>query len=131
MLLAGGIHLDPQRIGYRFRPDVFPVQAVDWLGSNPQSGNMFNEFGWGGYLIYRLWPDYMVFMDGQLFYGETITRQHQQILNADPGWEDVIRQYNIRWMIVPVDEPIARLLLIHPGWENLYLDATALITRKR
>ena len=129
-LLAGGIHLDPQRTGYRFRPDVFPVQAVDWVESNPQSGNMFNEFGWGGYLIYRLWPDYKVFMDGQLFYGETITRHHQQILNAEPGWEDVVQQYDIRWMLVPVDKPIARFLLIHPGWKILYQDDTALIARK-
>jgi hypothetical protein len=70
-------------------------------------------------------------MDGQLFYGETITRHHQQILNAEPGWEDVVQQYDIRWMLVPVDEPIARLLLIHPGWEILYQDDTALIARKR
>jgi hypothetical protein len=130
-LLAGGVRLDPQRTGYRFRPDVFPVQAVDWLESNPQSGNMFNSFGWGGYLIYRLWPEYKVFMDGQLFYGEALTRQHQQVLNADPGWEDVIAQYDIQWMLVPADEPISRLLQLEPGWNLLYQDETATIFRKR
>jgi hypothetical protein len=110
---------------------VFPVQAVDWLESNPQSGNMFNSFGWGGYLIYRLWPEYKVFMDGQLFYGEALTRQHQQVLNADPGWEDVIAQYDIQWMLVPADEPISRLLQLEPGWNLLYQDETATIFRKR
>jgi hypothetical protein len=130
-MLAAGIRLDPQRTGYRFRPEVFPVQAVDWLEENPQSGNMFNEFGWGGYLIYRLWPEQKVFMDGQLFYGETITRQHGQVVKAEAGWEDVIAQYDIRWMLVPTEEPIARILLIHPGWEILYQDDTAIIARKR
>ncbi len=130
-LLAAGVRLDPQRNGYRFRPDVFPVQAVDWLESNPQSGNMFNSFNWGGYLIYRLWPEYKVFMDGQLFYGEIITRQHQQILNAEPGWEEVAQQYDIQWMLVPVKAPIARVLQIDPSWDNLYQDQSAVIFRKR
>jgi hypothetical protein len=92
---------------------------------------MFNSFGWGGYLIYRLWPDYKVFMDGQLFYGETLTRQHQQVLNADPGWEDVIRQYNICWLLVPVDATIAKVLQKDPAWTLLYQDRTAVIFRKR
>ncbi|KAF0108700.1 MAG: hypothetical protein FD146_586 [Anaerolineaceae bacterium] len=131
-MLAAGVRLDPQRTGYRFRPDVFPVQAVDWLEANPQFGNMFNEFGWGGYLIYRLWPEQKVFIDGQLdFYGETLTRQHEQVVKAEAGWEDVIQQYDIQWMLVPVDEPIARLLLIHPGWEIVYQDDTAIIARRR
>lgn len=130
-LLISGVRLDPQRQGYHFRGDVFPVNAVNWLESNPQQGNMFNEFGWGGYLIYRLWPEYKVFMDGQLdFYGETLTRQHQQLLNADPGWEDIIQQYKIQWVIIRPDRTLAHILEISPGWVTLYQDQTAIIFRK-
>ena len=132
MLLASGVHLDWQREGYKFRENIFPVRAVDWLDEHPQSGNMFNEFGWGGYLIYRQWPEKKVFMDGQLdFYGETLTRRHQQLIKADPGWEQVVEAYGIDWMLVPVDEPIARVLVVHPDWITLYEDDVAVIFSKR
>ncbi len=54
-----------------FLPTKFPVKAVDYITTHPIEGNMFNEFTWGGYLLYRLWPEQKVFIDGQTdFYGE-------------------------------------------------------------
>jgi uncharacterized membrane protein len=31
----------------------FPKAAVDWLLENKPQGNLFNSYGWGGYLIWR------------------------------------------------------------------------------
>ena len=130
-LLATGTKLDANRQGYSFNKVEYPVEAVDWIQSHPQDGNMFNYFPWGGYLIYRLWPRYQVFIDGQFFYGETLIRQHEEILNADPGWEDVIQQYDIRWMLVPADSTIAKVLQEDSGWLLLYQDQTADLFRLR
>jgi hypothetical protein len=131
VLLIAGVKLDAQKQGYHFNTAEFPVQAVDWIEAHPQNGNMFNYFPWGGYLIYRLWPDYKVFIDGNLLYPVSLIRQHQQVLNAEPGWENVIAQYDIQWMLVPADEPISRLLPLHPDWEIVYQDETAIIARRR
>jgi hypothetical protein len=35
---------------YQFTPPMFPVQAVEWLETNPQQGKMFNELNWGAIL---------------------------------------------------------------------------------
>lgn len=43
----------------------YPVQAVDFLKKNHINGNMFNEYGYGGFLLYSLYPDYKVFFDGR------------------------------------------------------------------
>ena len=78
LLLAGGARLDSAQVGNQFDTHVFPVQAVDWLKTNPQSGNVFNYFPWGGYLLYRDWPQTRVFIDGQTdFYGEALTRDYE------------------------------------------------------
>lgn len=130
-LLATGTKLDANQQGYSFNKVEYPVEAVDWIKLHPQEGNMFNYFPWGGYLIYRLCPEYQVFIDGQFFYGETLIRQHQEILNADPGWEGVIQQYDIRWMLVPFDSIIAKVLQKDSGWAVLYQDQTAAIFRLR
>jgi hypothetical protein len=128
-LLASGVKLDAAQQGYAFNTVEYPVSAVDWIESHPQTGNMFNYFPWGGYLIYRLWPQYEMFIDGQFFYGETYIRQHQQVLTAEPGWEAIIQQYDIHWALLPADSTLAKVLTKESGWFLLYQDQTAVVFR--
>ncbi len=74
---------------------------MDYLESHPVEGNMFNEFTWGGYLLYRFWPEQKVFIDGQTdFYGEKLTRDYASIYYAEPGFEDLMQKYTVDWIIV-------------------------------
>ncbi|HEX9018426.1 MAG TPA: hypothetical protein VF806_04535 [Anaerolineaceae bacterium] len=121
-----GAKLDFQQRGNAFDSQVFPVQAVDWLVEHPQQGNMFNHFPWGGYLLYRMWPQQRVFIDGQTdFYGEGLTRQYEQVLTISTGWEAVLEQYQVRWVIIPPSGPLAITLRGDPGWKSVYQDETA------
>ncbi len=111
----------------QFNPHIFPVDAVQWLEDNPQTGNMFNEFNWGGYLLHRLWPHHLVFMDSQTdFYGESLTRDYSQIINARNGWEARMEEYKIDWVVITNDSPLATAL----DWDVLYQDETATILRR-
>jgi hypothetical protein len=112
----------------QFDPNRFPVKAVDWLEANPQQGKMFNNFIWGGYLLYRLWPEQRVFIDGQTdFYGESLTREYAQIVTLGEGWESVLEKYNVSWVIVQSDKPLVKALQDELGWTIVYQDATATI----
>jgi hypothetical protein len=115
----------------QFNTRVFPVAAADWLEQNPQAGNMFNEFNWGGYLLHRLWPSQLVFMDSQTdFYGESLTRDYSKIIHAESGWKTKLEKYKIDWVIVPGDSPLAQALEIELHWRILYRDQTSVILRK-
>lgn len=114
----------------RFDPRVFPAAAVDWIEQHPQSGRMFNYFPWGGYLLYRLYPQYPVFIDGQTdFYGEALTREYETVITLAPGWEDVLARYGVEWVIIPSAEPL-RPALQTDGWQEIYADSTAVILRR-
>ncbi len=114
-----------------FDGDVFPVQATDWLQANPQSGAMFNEFNWGGYLLYRLWPEQLVFLDSQTdFYGEPLVREYEQVITASVGWEGILDRYEVHWVLLPRMARLAQVLETNPGWEIVYQDETAIIARK-
>jgi hypothetical protein len=114
-----------------FDPQVFPVKAVDWLEENPQGGNPYNYFPWGGYLLYRSWPSQHVFIDGQTdFYGEALTRQYEQVLALLPGWEDVLEQYEVDWVLMPSRERLPQELRGRDDWRLLYEDETAVIFSK-
>jgi hypothetical protein len=129
-LFMSGIKLDAQKYGNGFLPDKFPVAASDWLIENPQSGNMFNPFHWGGYLIYRLAPQMPVFIDGETtLYGENLAMEYDVLANLNKGWQDVLAKYNIAWVILPTDSPLA-IELSQLGWHTLYSDNVTVILRK-
>lgn len=127
-LLISGVRLDFQSRGNMFSEEIFPVHAVDWLEQNPQGGYGFNHFPWGGYLLYRLWPDNLVFIDGQTdFYGEDLTRQYERVITLQPGWQQVLGNHQINWVIIPADSPLAVQLAVSGEWHTVYRDQTTRI----
>jgi hypothetical protein len=126
-----GIKLDSAQLGNRYDPTIFPEHAVNWLEQNPQKGNVFNSFIWGGYLLYREWPQINVFIDGQTdFYGETLTREYEQAISTTSGWENIFTKYNIEWTILENKSPLALALQNNYHWRVLYEDDLAVILHK-
>ncbi len=112
----------------QFNPNKFPVKAVDWLQANPQEGRMFNNFIWGGYLLYRMWPQQTVFIDGQTdFYGEALTREYTQVMAVDEGWETILKKYDVSWVIIQSDKPLIKALQDEMNWTVVYQDDTGTI----
>ncbi|HSO13992.1 MAG TPA: hypothetical protein VLT51_16565, partial [Anaerolineales bacterium] len=115
----------------QFDPDKFPVHAVDWLESNPQEGKMFNNFIWGGYMLYRMFPQELVFIDGQTdFYGEAFTREYAQVVKLEDGWEGVLAKYDVSWVIIETDRSLVPALQSKLDWRIVYQDHTATILHK-
>jgi hypothetical protein len=115
----------------RFDTAVFPVEALNWLEAHPQDGRVFNYFPWGGYLLYRQWPETLVFIDGQTdFYGESLTREYEQVISAARGWKAIMNKYQIEWAIIPSGSDLASALS-DDGWATLYQDETATILREK
>lgn len=136
LLLAGTFayfavqHLKTNTSVFHYKPQVFPIQAVTWLEENPQDGNMFNEFNWGGYILEETWPRYLVFLDSQSdFYGESLMREYDKAISVQNGWESVFVKYDIFWAIIPSHSLIAQELVTN-DWKILYQDDTAIILRK-
>jgi hypothetical protein len=131
VLASTSLVQSPANSANRFDPNRFPVLAVDWLQAHPQDGNMFNNFIWGGYLLYRLWPEERVFIDGQTdFYGEALTREYVQVMSVENGWQEILEKYDVSWVIVQSDKPLVPALQEELDWEVIYSDQTAAILRR-
>jgi hypothetical protein len=130
---ASGVSFDYANLGNNFDPAHFPVRAIDALeASGLPQGNVFNEFGWGGYLLYRLWPDKKVFIDGQTdFYGEDLTYTYKQTADAEGEWEAILDEYRVTWVILPPERALGKLLNLSPDWERIYSDDTASVWVRR
>ncbi len=112
----------------QFSELTLPVQAVNWIESHPQNGNMFNDFNWGGYLLFKLWPRNRVFIDSQSdFYGEALTRQYAAILSGEDTWDKTLNQYKVTWIIVPSKSGLAEAARMNANWQINYQDPLAII----
>jgi hypothetical protein len=132
VLLRSGKTIDPAGQGNTFDEGFFPVKAVSWLETHPQSGHMFNEFDWGGYLLLKLWPHQQIFMDGHThIYGEKLTREYEQVISLASGWDSILQKYNVQWAILRWNTPLAQALVSSPEWQTVYQDDTAIILHRR
>ena len=115
---------------YRFSSEVFPVAAVEALleADFDPPGPVYNEFGWGGYLLYRAWPAITVFIDGQTdFYGEELTQEYVRIRALGPDWAVLLGKYGVRWAIIPPEVSLNQALEMSADWTSIFSDSTAVV----
>jgi hypothetical protein len=115
---------------YQFLPSMFPVKAVEWLEKNPQQGKMFNELNWGGYLALHLWPGQLTFIDSMADVTGEVTMQYETVVTLASGWQDILKQHNIEWVVVECDSVLARELESKYQWNVLYKDENSVVLRK-
>lgn len=115
---------------YYLDPELFPVNAIHWLEENPQDGRMFNDFKWGGYIVWKLWPEQKDFIDSQTDQTGEATRLYKRVEHLEDGWQNVLETYDVQWAILPVDSILATELS-RSDWKTLYQDDTAIILRKK
>jgi hypothetical protein len=111
----------------------FPVAGVQFVVANPDAinGEMFNDYGWGGYLMLAL-PERRVFVDGRNdFYGAELIREFDDINKVRHDWEGILRKYHVGWTILPRDHPLNVLLGLRTEWSLAYADDVAAIYRRK
>lgn len=98
-----------------------PERAVRFLVREAVEGNGFNAYRFGGFLMFRMYPEERVFMDGRNdLYGMFRHRVYNPILFAEPGWEarfdEVVSRFGLGWVLVDASDPIAAGLAGREGW---------------
>src|SRR5262249_13612871 len=76
----------------------YPVGAADFLVAHRVTGPIFNVYEQGGYLMWRLWPQAKVFIDGRAL-NESVWQDYEQIGNNGDRpngktTEDLLQQYD-------------------------------------
>jgi len=108
------VGLEPGERGY-------PSGAVRYLRDNNLKGNLFNEYGWGGYLIYRLYPDWRVFIDGRAdVYGDEFMNKYMDVAWLHPRWRNVLDEYKVNLVLVKAASPLAVVLSNDRDWQEIY-----------
>ena len=136
--LQGGWLGSRQLIHAQFDPQKMPVAAVSFLqgefvGKQPSTEPVFSTDAWGGYLIYSMYPERKVVVDDRHdLYGSGRIRQYLILTQGEPGWEGVLKEWQIRTAVLPTDSTIANLLRELPReWRVVYEDKIAVVFERR
>jgi hypothetical protein len=124
---------DPIRTSFneRIQRESLPVDAASWIIEQKPEGKMFNHYNWGGYLIWRLWPDYRVFVDGRTdLYGDEILSDYVAIQSASSQTNDLLQKYDISFVLTMRNDSLSRWLRCQNGWRLVHQDEIATIWLK-
>lgn len=120
-----------------------PVAAVDFLekeerdvgqkGEGMKSDPVFSTDSWGGYLIYRMYPERKVVVDDRHdLFGSERVRQLIVLGHAAPGWQKALNDWPFRTAVLPTDSTLANLLRELPrDWRVAYEDKVAVVVERR
>jgi hypothetical protein len=94
---------------------------------------MYNYYTWGGYLIWALYPDYQVYIDGRAI-DDMINRTADDILKLQGDWESKLGAYGINFIVTPLIFresghviPLAPGLALSDKWKLVFLRNNAAI----
>jgi hypothetical protein len=69
----------------------YPKNAVSYLQRHPSSGQIFSEYGWGGYLIWKL-PAKKVFVDGRMPSWQSSNISSQESNDAFKEYQNILAE---------------------------------------
>lgn len=115
-----------------FPSEHFPVGFVENHRTEMLNHRVLTTDEWGDYLIYRLYPEGRVFVDGRSdFYGEEFCENYLKLVRAHWSWRHIAALYRLDAALLPPRLPLSTVLKETPDWELLYDDGKILWFKRR
>lgn len=105
-----------------------PVKAVDFIQARHLSGNMLNDYTYGGYLIWAA-PEHPVFVDGRgdVFEWTGVLAEYGKWVTLQSSPNALLEKYRVGFCLLRRTSPMARVLPLLPGWKLVYSDRQSVI----
>jgi hypothetical protein len=107
----------------------FPVSAVQYLRAHAVPEPMFNEYGYGGYLIWSFNGQRKVFIDGRadIYEARGVLSDYLSISGVSANALGLLKKYNIQSCLIQRDAALATLLSASGDWSRIYEDQLSAI----
>lgn len=103
----------------------YPVDAVNYLRHHPVVGSIYNDFGWGGFLIWYM-PEYPVAVDGRNdLYGDEMDLITYNSMAGDYASDPYLKE--ARLVLIPRETPLAKMLSGDPQFRIVFEDGLTVV----
>ena len=107
-----------------------PVEATQYLVGENLGRELFNEIGFGSYLIWAAYPQYQVFVDPRIeLYPLETWFDYISLSQAQFGWQELIDSYGVNTLMLQPENqaPLISALQSAGDWQQVYEDHSAVI----
>ncbi len=109
----------------------FPVAAVDYLEEKGLHERIYNLYHWGGYLLWRLYPQERVYIDGRAdLYGDAFIEEYLKAYRGEPGWQEILSEHGVELVLIDRGSGLAAVLDHDRGWQRAYQDEVAVLYKR-
>jgi len=123
-----GLTNDMLQMGYDGR---FPEAAARYIESHHLPGPLYNDFNFGGFLIWRL-PQYQVSMDGRTnVHGDERVGRYFDTWRGKPGWQSDPELATANLVLAPKAYALCDLLKADPRFRLVFEDSQAAVFVRR
>jgi hypothetical protein len=125
----------PLAIGWEHR--LYPEKACDWIEQHGVRGRAFNTFSFGGYMLYRFYPDpaRLPFMDIHQAGTKEIRYLYAYALQDTAAWRVIDQRYKFDWVLLPGATPgsplLANFIDRDSTWAMVFVDDEAVLWLRR
>jgi hypothetical protein len=110
-------------------PGVYPIYAARFMDENELTGNIWNPFDWGEYLIWKL-PKSNISVDGRFrtVYPESILTDSANFAAGNQGWEELLKEYpETDYVLVRKSDGTHLRMNQLKGWTAIYEDLISVL----
>lgn len=108
--------------------DRYPAQTMAFIKQERLPAPLFNAYAWGGYELWRLYPEYRVFIDGRTHvYGREVLQDFLEVTTLGPRWRAVLDGWGIQTVLSDRSSPLTQVLLAVSGWRLVFAEREATV----
>jgi tetratricopeptide (TPR) repeat protein len=110
----------------------YPEGTVAFIRDERLPAPLFNAYAWAGYELWRLYPDYRVFIDGRTHvYGREVLKDFLEVTALGSRWRAVLDKWGIQTVLAERNSPLTQVLLAVGGWRLVFTERdTAVFVRE-
>lgn len=111
----------------------FPAAAVSFIATQKPPAPILAHYNWGGYFIWRLYPEYRVYIDGRAdLYGDAfMDNLAAAYYLKGSAWRTLLETWGIRTVVLPPDAPVVTALRGSRDWQAVYADEHVVVFVKK
>lgn len=135
LLLAGLVAFSGARLHYVITHQAeaeareFPAAAASFIAKTQPAGRLLNHYNWGGYFIWKLYPEYQVFIDGRAdVYGDAFMNDFAATYYLrGRAWQSLLEKWDVRTVVLPPDSPLITALQSRAGWKPSFVNRQVVV----
>lgn len=121
------------QLGSSLKAGQYPVAAAEFVKTKRLPANLYNAYDWGGYLMWSLYPDYLVYVDGRAI-NDVLFESSSRIENSWQGWQTDLELNNVQTIVTRTcfydsGGPLNLITMLSRSreWDLVFQDDVALV----